>query len=79
MHYFFSITGPMGSLDEEGVDLPGDREAREQAVVCFGEFLRDLDGKLEVGQPLAMEVTDATRRHVLRLRLDSEQGWAGFG
>lgn len=72
MHYFFSITGQVDSRDEEGVELASDREARNQAIISFGEILRDLGGTLEVGRPLAIEVTDAMRRRVLRLRLVSD-------
>jgi hypothetical protein len=72
VHYFFSITGQVDSQDEEGIEFATDREARDQAIISFGEILRDLGGALEVGQPLAMEVTDAMRRRVLRLRLVSD-------
>ena len=75
MHYFFSITGQVDSQDEEGVEFATDREARDQAIVTFGEVLRDLGGALEVGQPLAIEVTDGTHRCVLRLRLFSDLGF----
>ena len=44
--YFFNVEGnPFYPEDDEGVVLPGMKEARSQAVIAAGELLKDADGE----------------------------------
>ena len=55
--YFFHTPGDDPSLDE-GVELAGPKEAREQASIAAGEILRDIDGAFWSKPEWQMQVTD---------------------
>ena len=58
--YFFHVyaEGDAGSLDAEGLDLPGDDTAWAQAIEACGQMIQDLDG--------AMVINSTWRMHVVR-------------
>lgn len=55
--YFFHTSGDDPSLND-GVELAGPKEAREQASVAAGEILRDIDGAFWTQPEWQMQVTD---------------------
>ena len=56
--YYFNVTHQPDILDQEGVELPNDAAAWEEATRTCGEMIRELDGNLVAGKPWIMEVSD---------------------
>lgn len=70
--YFFHIHDGSDYIDQDGVELSGLDEAREQAVVAAGEALKDLDGKFWTNADWRLWVTDEAGATVCSLRLLAE-------
>jgi hypothetical protein len=71
--YFFNVTqGDLPREADEGMDLPNDEAAWEEATTACGEMIKELDGKLKAGPEWRMEVTDASGGVVYRLRFSAE-------
>jgi hypothetical protein len=71
--YFFNITqGKLPRKADEGMDLPNDEAAWEEATTACGEMIKELDGELKAGPEWRMEVTDETGAIVYRLRFSAE-------
>lgn len=64
--YFFSLRDTV-LLDEEGVDLGDDGQARVMAVRSLAEFLRDEPKSVLEVPELRVEVRDQARRDVLTI------------
>ena len=48
--YFFNVTqGDLPREADEGMDLPNDEAAWEEATTACGEMIKELDGKLKAG------------------------------
>ena len=70
--YFFHVHDGQSFSDEDGVELGGIDEARDQAVVAAGEALRDKGGKFWKGGEWFMRVVDENGETVCRLRFSAE-------
>ena len=71
--YFFNITqGELARTADEGMDLPGDEAAWEEATTACGEMIKELDGKLKASPEWRMEVTRESGEVVYRLRFSAE-------
>ena len=71
--YFFNITqGELPRAADEGMELPDDEAAWEEATTSCGEMIKELDGKLKAGPEWRMEVTDGSGAIVYRLRFSAE-------
>ena len=67
--YFFHVTDHQRDRDDTGVELDSPDEARRQAVMFLGEFLRDNPGLAWDDETLTVEVTDEARATVFKLRV----------
>lgn len=56
--YFFNVHDGTDVPDEDGVELSGPEEARNQAVTACGEALKDLDGTFWESKEWTMTVRD---------------------
>jgi hypothetical protein len=71
--YFFNITqGKVSRPPDEGMELPDDAAAWEEATTTCGEMIKELDGKLKAGPEWRMEVTNDAGRKLYRLRFSAE-------
>jgi hypothetical protein len=71
--YFFNITdGVLPRPLDEGMDLPNDDAAWEEATTCCGEMIKELDGKLKAGPDWQMVVCNAAGDRIYRLRFSAE-------
>ena len=66
--YYFNVHDGRDIPDEQGIELPGPKEARDQAVIACGEALKDLDGDFWKSQEWTMTVTDETGATVCALK-----------
>ncbi|MBB5055111.1 hypothetical protein HNQ36_005122 [Afipia massiliensis] len=57
-YYFNIFHGSDAHWDHEGEELPDRDAAWEEATKVAGETIKDLDGKLALGRPWRLEVTD---------------------
>ena len=67
--YFFHVHDGKDMRDEEGLDMPGDEEARTEAVRTAGEMLRDLADGFWDGESWTMEVVDMAGNRVCELKV----------
>ena len=59
MRYFFHVKHDRPRVDDaEGVDLPDEKAAWEQATRTCGEMIKEIDGSLPLGTDWRMEVHD---------------------
>ena len=71
--YFFNITqGELPRQADEGMDLPNDEAAWEEATTTCGEMIKELDGKLKAGPEWRMVVTNDAGDKLYRLRFSAE-------
>ena len=71
--YFFNITqGKVPRPPDEGMELPDDAAAWEEATTTCGEMIKELDGKLKAGPEWRMEVTRESGAVLYRLRFSAE-------
>ena len=70
--YFFHIQDGQSLSDQDGVELRGIDEVRNQAVVAAGEALRDQGGKFWNHGQWLMQVVDENGETVCRLRFSAE-------
>ena len=70
--YFFHVHDGREIRDDEGVDLPGVSEARQQAIIASGEMLRDYGTEFWGGQRWQMYVVDEVGKTVVRLNFSAE-------
>ena len=70
--YFFNIEDHVREPDEEGIDLAGPGEARIEAVVFAGAYLRDNPALLEGGQPFVVDVRDDAGGSIVRVVVVAE-------
>jgi hypothetical protein len=67
--YFFNITlGKLPRPTDEGMELPSDEAAWEEATTTCGEMIKELDGKLKAGPDWEMVVTNDVGHKLYRLR-----------
>ena len=66
--YFFHVHDGRDLADHDGTELPGPRDARNQAVIACGEMLKDLDGQFWNTGEWTMRVTDVTGVTICTLR-----------
>jgi hypothetical protein len=71
--YFFHVYNGTAHLDEEGTELPGLDEARQEAVQTAGEILRGNDIKAWKGSDWHMAVTNAAGGAMLGLYFSLEE------
>jgi hypothetical protein len=71
--YFFNvIQGKLPSKADEGMDLPDDDAAWEEATTACGEIIKDLDGKLKARPEWEMTVTNEAGDKLYCLRFSAE-------
>jgi hypothetical protein len=71
--YFFNITqGKLPRPSDEGMELPNDEAAWEEATTACGEMIKELDGKLKAGPDWQMVVTNDAGRKIYRLQFSAE-------
>jgi hypothetical protein len=71
--YFFNITqGELPRPLDEGMLLPDDEAAWEEATTTCGEMIKELDGKLKAGPEWQMVVTNEAGDKLYRLRFSAE-------
>jgi hypothetical protein len=69
LRYDFHIDDGNLVPDEEGTELADTKEARTQAVVLAGGFLKDMDGSFwDKGEPWVLHVTDDESRLLFSLQ-----------
>jgi hypothetical protein len=66
--YFFHVHDGRDIPDEEGVELSGPEEARNQAVTACGEALKDLGGEFWESAIWTMTVKDRQGNVVCELK-----------
>jgi hypothetical protein len=69
--YYFHVRDGREFRDEEGHELEGLDEAREQAVIAAGEAIRDLGKRFWAGEEWHMDVTDESGVSVCSLTFSS--------
>ncbi|PTQ63913.1 hypothetical protein C8J45_104158 [Sphingomonas sp. PP-CE-3G-477] len=57
--YFFDTDNHTHDGDNEGTDLADDDEARVQAIIFAGDYLRDHPGIVSAGNRFSVSVRDA--------------------
>ncbi len=70
--YFFDIANHRQEVDEDGTDLPGVDDARLQAVIFAGDYLRDNPGLVCGGSRFSVTVRDERRTELLRVVVTAE-------
>src|SRR3954451_8436023 len=71
--YFFHTHGLQPSEDDRGEVLPDDEAAWHEATLVAGEIFKDIDGKFRPEQEWCLEVTDAQRKPLYAIRINSKQ------
>src|SRR4051794_6437992 len=71
--YFFHTHGLQPSEDDRGEVLPDDEAAWHEATLVAGEIFKDIDGKFRPEQEWCLEVTDARRKPLYAIRINSKQ------
>jgi hypothetical protein len=57
-HYFFHVRDGGTTIDSEGVELPDQISAREEAIRTCGEMLREMPASVWSGIPWSLWVTN---------------------
>jgi len=70
--YFFHVMDGRASIDAEGTDLPGLREARAQAIETAGQILRDNGARFWDGTEWHMTVCDVSGTTVFSLNFSAQ-------
>jgi hypothetical protein len=70
--YFFHVIDGRSIIDNEGTELSGLKEARIEAIRLAGAILRDEGDTFWNGEEWHMNVTDASRQSVLKLRFSAD-------
>jgi hypothetical protein len=70
--YFFHVIDGHNIIDHEGTELSGLTEARAEAIRLAGAILRDEGDTFWNGTEWHMNVTDASRQSVLKLRFSAD-------
>ncbi|WP_380782334.1 DUF6894 family protein [Sphingomonas sp. R86520] len=65
--YFFDMANSTRDIDEEGTELASADDARVQAVVFAGDYLRDQPGLVWDGGQFAVAVRDEAGRVLLNV------------
>lgn len=71
--FHFNLADHVRELDLEGTELPGVNEARVQAIVFAGEYLRDNPQLIEDGHDFRVEVTDDQGAPILTIKIELEE------
>ena len=72
--FYFHVRDGREFIDDEGLELPGLDEAREQAVISAGEAIRDLGKRFwNSGEEWHMEVSDEIGETVCSLTFSSKR------
>ena len=71
--YFFHTHGLQPTEDDRGEVLPDDEAAWHEATLVAGEIFKDIDGKFRPEQEWCLEVTDAQRKPLYAIRINSKQ------
>jgi hypothetical protein len=76
--YYFHVQcdGAEPSIDTEGVELPDEGAAWDEAISTCGQMIHDIDGAMRAGTVWQMEVTDEAGDSVFRLFFRTEIGAA---
>ena len=67
--FFFDIPGSGANVDTRGLDLPDNQAAREQAITCVRELLREGSASGWDMRGWRLVVTDATDRVVVDIEV----------
>jgi hypothetical protein len=71
--FFFNILGERGGEDLEGLDLPDSDAAWQEAAAAAGELFRGISNEFPPDQQWVLEVTDAHRTPLYRIRVTGEK------
>jgi hypothetical protein len=72
--FYFHVRDGKEIIDDEGLELSGLDEAREQAVIGAGEAIRDLGKRFwNSGEEWHMDVTDESGATVCSLTFSSKR------
>jgi len=71
-YYFNVIHGQDRQPDRNGEELPDKHAAWAEATKVAGEIIKDIDGKLQPGQPWRLEVTDEFSGPLWEIRVAAE-------
>jgi hypothetical protein len=71
--YYFNVYHDTARPDQEGMELPDQSAAWEEATMAAGEMIRSLDGSLKPGHDWRMEVTDEFQNPLWELNLKAKK------
>ncbi len=69
--YYFDIHDGKGILDEEGTELAGPEEARQELVRLVGELLRENLDKFWSGHDWRVDASDEQRQRLFSLNFSA--------
>lgn len=70
--YFFDLDDQNHDADDDGTDLADPDEARAQAVIFAGDYLREHPGLVHDGSRFTVQVRDEHRNVLLRVVVVAE-------
>lgn len=68
--FHFNIADHVREPDLEGTELSGEDEAREQATIFAGEYLRDNPASIADGRDFRIDVTDQHGAPIFTVRVE---------
>lgn len=68
--FHFNLADHVRDPDLEGTELGSAEEARIQAIIFAGEYLRDNPGLVEDGEVFRVEVTDAQSTALFTVQIE---------
>lgn len=71
--YHFNTEGLRGGPDDIGEELRDDEAAWREATLVAGEIFKDIDGKFRPDQEWSLEVTDAHRKPLYSIQINSKR------
>jgi hypothetical protein len=72
--YFFNIEGGPYPDPDDGIDLNGPEQARDEAITMAGEMLKDVDGRFWGEPEWRLRVTDEQGATVCTLSIKGTTG-----
>lgn len=70
--YYFNVRHHELNRDHDGLILPDDAAAWEEAVSACAEMMHDIDGALKAGPEWAVEVTDERGEKLFAIKFSAE-------